>query len=522
MSTAGDRRVTRSGSKARSTGAASTGAVSVGASSRGRSRRAGSAAPLAEDDKPAVGSQVTRAYGTEGKSAQAQLLSAQIGMNQAINPIANAVSKAQAPETPNANTSGRLPTLSEEPEGSQGGAQSSVGRSPSVLERRPYSIHSNQNEPTTHQSFFSKYFWGPRRDEFNPEGAHRTSNDIIENSIPGHINDPDELRFNGFPPQPRLYRSKYPWYWAVLVRDALLVLLLLLGLLWAYEISRTRLFGFGSKSELSKDINPTSKISQLLHNRVSKVEQDVQDLALDSTAVHATTPKHQVNWFTLGFGTGIDLYLSSPTVSECDPYWTPDTWPWSMFKSQTCPQVSLSAPQFAALSPWTDPVDDAWCAPPSNGKLQLAVVLSRAITPTEFVVEHAAMDEMPVGFMGSSPREVELWIRIPDDRTRAAVREAIAMMDPSLLEDSSPQGKTLGEKQALPFDYVPVGRWEYDIHTNQRLQSFLVPLSLADYGVSTDRVAVRVNSNWGNVKYTCLARLRLYGEDTSGIMERLD
>lgn len=547
MSTGAHQRVTRSASKARSTGAASTGAASVGASSRGRSRRVGSAAPLAEDDKPTVGSQVTRAYGTEGKSARAQLLSAQIGVNQAINPIANAVSKAQAPESPTANTSPRLPALPEEPESSRGVSQPVVDHMFSTIQRRSSSTDSNQSgppvqpsidgnqsepsvqhsfddhqsEPPAQQSFFSRYFWAPRRGGFNAEGRNRTSNIIIEDSIHSRVNEPDELHFNGFPPQPPAYRFIYPWSPAVLVRDVLLVLIFLIGLLFCYEVKRTPMLGLGNESELSQDFRTASPKIQILHHRVSKVEQRVQDLSFDSISVDATTAKHQVNWFTPGFGTGIDLYLSSPTVSECDPTWTPDGWPWSMFKSQNCPQISLSAPQYAALSPWSDPVDDAWCAPPSNGKLQLTVALSRTIAPTELVVEHAAMDEMPVGFMGSSPREVELWIHIPDDRTRAAVREAITIMDPSLLEDSSPQGKTIGD-QALPFDFVPVGRWEYNIWTNQRLQSFLVPLSLVDYGVSTNRVAVRVNSNWGNVKYTCLSRLRLYGEDTSGNTEGLD
>lgn len=521
MSTAGNLRVTRSASKARSTGAASTGAASVGASNVGRSRRAGSAAPLAEDDKPAVGSQVTRAYGTKGKSAQAQLLSAQIGMNQAVNPIANAVSKAQAPETPIHNTSVGLPAVSEEGEGSEHGSQPFIDDIRYSIERRPYSIDSYRSEPPAQQSFFSRFFWGPRRGGFNAEGPNRTSNNVVEESMQRNFNDRDGPQINGFPPGPRDHRAIYPRSWAALVRDVLLILMLLFALIWYYEASRTSLFNFGEDLEVSKDSSMSSQIIQLIHHRVSKVEQQVQDLSLDSASVDATTAKQRVNWFTPGFGTAIDLYLSSPTVSECDPTWTPDGWPWSMFKSQTCPHVSLSAPHYAALSPWNDPVDDSWCAPPSNGKLQLTLALSRTITPTELVIEHATLDEMPVGFMGSSPKEVELWIQISDDNTRAAVREAISLMNPSLLEDSSPQDKAIGD-QALPFDYVPVGRWDYDIHTNQRLQTFLVPLSLGHYGVSTNRVAVRANSNWGNIKYTCLSRLRLYGDDTSGITEKLD
>lgn len=521
MSTAENLRVTRSASKARSTGAASTGAASVGASSRGRSRRVGSAAPLAEDDKPALGNQVTRAYGTEGRPAQAHLLSTQIGMSQAINPILTAVSKAQAPETPIANPPERLAALSEELEPNEGRDQPVFGRQPFVIERRPYSIDSsdygqppNHSEPATQPSFFSRFMWGPRRNGFNAEGPNRTANDVIGGRSSARTNDLGQPPVNAFPYGSREYRVIYPWSWTVLVRDALLVLVLLFGVIWGYEATRTHLFDFPE--------DPMSlRIASLLHLRMNKVEQNIQDITIGSTSVDATTAEHQINWFTPGFGAGIDLYLSSPTLSECDPTWTPDEWPWSMLKSQTCPQIPLSAPQYTALSPWTDPVDDAWCAPPSNGKLQLTVVLNRTIAPTELVVEHAAMDEMPVGFMGSSPREVELWIHIPNDRTRAAVREAISNMDPSFLDESSPQGKTIGA-QALPFDYVPVGRWEYNIYSKKRLQTFPVHLSLEQYGVRTTRVAVRVNSNWGNVKYTCLNRLRLFGQDTSGATEELE
>lgn len=513
MSTAENLRVTRSASKARSTGAGSTGRASVGASSRARSRRVGAAAPLEEDDMPSVGNQVTRAYGTEGKSAQAQLLSAQIGMNQAINPIANAVANAQAPETPTATTSGRLPAVPEGPEDREG--------TPPRIDRRSPSIGSHRSEPHPQISHSSR--WGPRRNVFNAEGADRTPHNNIANSTQSDESIFGEPQVDDFPLWLKVYHFLYTWSPpAVLVRDVLLVLLLLSGIMWFYELNRTRLFHFGAESGISNDVNTSSPLVQFLHNRVTKVEQHVQDLSLGSKSVNAPAAKHQINWFNPGFNTAIDLYLSSPTVSKCDPTWTPEGWPWSMFKSQSCPQISLSAPHFAALSPWFDPVDDSWCAPPSDGKLQLTVLLDRPVAPTELVVEHAAMDEMPVGFMGSSPREVELWIHVPNDDTRTSLLEAINHMDSSLLEDSSPQGKTLADREALPFDYVPVGRWQYDIWTNQAVQTFPLALPLAHYGVSTAKVAVRVNSNWGNTKFTCVSRLRLYGDDMSGVTEELD
>ena len=513
MSTAGNLRVTRSASKARSTGAGSTGAPSVGASSRARSRRAGAAAQLAEDDMPAVGNQVTRAYGTEGKSAQAQLLSAQIGMSQAVNPIANAVARAQAPETPTPNASGRLPALDEEPEDGEG--------TPFRIDSRPPSVDSHQSEPVVQQSSFTERLSRllPFRNFYNAEIPNRTGNNIIADSIRGRFNRRNEPQDNDLPTRRGEDRA---WSWAMFMTDATLVLVLLAFIITFYELSRVSLLGFGAGSGISMDPNMSSSMFQSLHNRVTKVEQHVRDLSLGPKSVDNVAAKHQINWFTPGLGTGIDLYLSSPTLSRCDPTWTPEGWPWSMFKSQTCPQVSMSQPHFAALSPWFDPVDDSWCAPPSDGKLQLTVVLPRTVAPTELVVEHAAMDELPAGYMNSSPREVELWIHVPNDSKRQTLMEAIGHVNPSLLEYSSPQGKTLGDRQALPFDYVPVGRWEYDIYANRAVQTFPLPLPLAQYDVGTSKVAVRVNSNWGNAKFTCLSRLRLYGDDTSGLIEELD
>lgn len=522
MSTAGTQRVTRAASKARSTGAASTGAASVGASSVGRSRRGGSrrgdpAVPLTEDDKPTVGNQVTRAYGTEGQSAEAQFLSAQIALNQAINPIANAVSKARASETPVADTSARLPALSEEPEPGEHGSQPLIDPTPHSVPRRPYSIDSSPGEPPAQPSF-SRYFWAPRHGGFNSDGRNRTSNDFVANSTQRHVNESNEPHINGFAPGP--YRIEHPRSWPLLVRDVVFILMLLFGLLSYYEANRSSIFTSVDGSEVFKGRSVASQKFQLFNYRLTKVEERVDDISLNLQPSDAT-PELQINWFNPGFGAGIDLYLSSPTLSKCDPTWIPSGWPLSIFKKQSCPEIVLSAPQLEVLTKWDDPVNDAWCAPPSNGKLQLTVVLPRTIATTELVIEHASMNEMPVGSMGSAPKEVELWIHIPDDITRAAVLDAIDHMHPSLLEESSPQNKAIGD-QALPSGYVRVGRWDYDIWTKQRIQTFLVPFSLEGFGVSTNKVAIRINSNWGNQPFTCLNRLRLHGADMSGVVENLE
>jgi len=51
---------------------------------------------------------------------------------------------------------------------------------------------------------------------------------------------------------------------------------------------------------------------------------------------------------------------------------------------------------------------------------------------------------------------------------------------------------------------------------------FKIPILLAKYGFKANSIMVRVNSNWGNVGFTCINRLRFHWEDVLGIMEALE
>ena len=269
--------------------------------------------------------------------------------------------------------------------------------------------------------------------------------------------------------------------------------------------------GFGGTS-IQNDTQMSYEYDNLL-SRIGNVEYHLKHSS------QSFVPKKQINWFLPGWGAVIDPHLSSPiATTECGKTW--NFWPWK--SSNACVPKALSQPHMSALTAWDDPGADRWCAPRSGGKLQLTIELPRNVAPTELVVEYGARDETPEGGMGAAPKEIELWILVEDDDMRNTIGNVLTRMHPHLLMESSPQAKTLSAEQALGGNWVPIGRWIYNIRAHQNIQSFNLPISLHEYGIHTAKVAFRVNSNWGNVMFTCVNRLRLHGKDVTGIFEELE
>lgn len=230
----------------------------------------------------------------------------------------------------------------------------------------------------------------------------------------------------------------------------------------------------------------------------------------------------QINWFEAGQGAVVDPYLTSPSfATKRDLTLTGYVAALFALQKQLPASVPFSRAANEALTHWNDGGLDRWCAPPSRGKLQLTVITARPIAPRELVVEHIAKGASI--HVGMAPREVELWVDIEDFDVRFEVNKAILAFDPTLMHLSSPQdGKEIADAQALPPSFVLVSRFLYDIHANQAIQNFNIPLDLDTLGLQSTRFAVRVNSNWGSYDATCLNRLRLHGIDMSGEVEVLE
>lgn len=368
-------------------------------------------------------------------------------------------------------------------------------------------------------SFFSRLFWAPRVLAVDPA----VNPAVVVNQEPVNGVQPNA---ETAPPRPFFTKgqSTLASIFSLLLTTTVLFALMLFTFETFYGPILNPLL-FNPINHTS--IIPTGTVQQLLHatahdydrlnRRIGTLEQQRTILPLEVVV----KPKRQINWFTPGFGAFIDQRLTSPTAAICKESWSP--WPWSYLIGQSCPEDTLSDGSMMALQAWDDPVNDRWCAPKNPfGKMQITVGIERPITPTEMVVEMAAKDTSPVGHMATAPKEIELWIQIHDDDIRRTVSSMIDQLYPDLWRDVSSQGRELAMAQILDYNYVPVGRWKYNIYENQEVQTFKIPVPLGEYGVTSSKVAVRVNSNWGNDEYTCVNRLRLHGDDASGTTEYLE
>ena len=522
-----NQRVLRSASKARTDDGGAPPSITAPRSTRTRGSRRGASPAITdttEAKKPEVTRATNRAYGTTGKPSDLELQSAQLGMEQAVNPILQAVSGAEASQEQFTNYRSNLPIVDEEADSSApnsrpfvhkpgAGDLNSVAGFDSRASVRD--SHAGDLDPMAGPGPYSRNHWAPRpaldphieaqidvilADEANrglptPTVVERAADKILVN----HMYDVLVRRWTNY-----FLSTLY-----IVLSVATTVFTL-----WALFK-----YGFGTWTPFNNSpANVTTHQHRDVVRRLHNTEQQVQDLVHRLQSINAI-PQREVNWFTPGFGATIDHKLSSPTATFCDPEWRP--FPLSLLKSK-CPELPFSEGHLMAIKPWHDPIADQWCSPRSGGKLQLTIGLERTIIPTDLIMEHYTKDVSPVGFMGTAPKEVELFIRVEDDELRSKLRDAISRDDPLLLEESSSQGKELHLATEIDEDFIRVGRYFFNIHQNRERQVFSFPSILQEYGVDTTRVAVRVNSNWGNQDFTCINRLRMHGMDTSGKWESLD
>ena len=452
-------------------GARSTAGRSLG----GRTPRRGAPATVAADPPQDDHDEIPRgmqAYGTQGQPDEALLEPNQLGLGHGANQVIDALADIDNNANPNTQPTTLLPPINEVNETDTRGTDTNINN------LAPQFVNH-----TSLISRFSSFFWGPR----NPADA-------------GWEN---EIRHR----QQRFIPDNIPKW--------LSILLVLLALVAAVAHQMNVITKLNDNSSIA---NVTVNDYNILKHRVALVEHHLQNIASPTPSVSST--ETQVNWFAAGSFPLIDVHLSSPTTTFCDPTWKP--WPFSSLLRQKCPELPISPPAKMALLSTDEPMQDRWCSPKSSGKLQLVIEIMRPIIPTELVVEYQSMQSTPTGFMGVAPKEIELWIEVEDDEVRAKSTEAIGRLHPELLEESSPQHKTLEASRELGPLYIPVGRWIYNIYDPINVQGLRLLTPLLELGVETTKLAIRVNSNWGSVDYTCLNRLRMHGVDTSGITEFLE
>lgn len=161
-------------------------------------------------------------------------------------------------------------------------------------------------------------------------------------------------------------------------------------------------------------------------------------------------------------------------------------------------------------------------------KLQLAIKTPRPILPLELTMEHnpkTDLEESGVNSRAVAPKQFELWVHIINPSTYAAVLQNMTKLYPTILNIvDSPQYLKVGSAQALDLStWVPIGRWEFAMlsppYKNLQSQKFRPQVNVEELGVVTDKFLVRVNTNWGDMKNTCMARVRMRGLDRSATFE---
>ena len=259
----------------------------------------------------------------------------------------------------------------------------------------------------------------------------------------------------------------------------------------------------------------------------------------------------QINWLAIGQGAKVDALLTSPRAiykkkpslldfirkvlgddqTRIHPWnWLPD--------DRRVPKLTGMPDRAGPPENALVPADERYCAPSTRGKLQLAATLARKISPTELIIKHEPKGS--VMYIGTAPKEFELWIQILDSDLRAKIAREIIEIHPYILSSWAsqeerfdpekraanknwvPELRRLHPQQALDETWVPVGHWKYNIHSALSAQKFRTTSNLTRHGVAVDRVAIRINSNWGNTDHTCLMTTGLHGVDQSGIEEHLE
>lgn len=319
------------------------------------------------------------------------------------------------------------------------------------------------------------------------------------------------------------------------------ILLIVVASLWGFTLFSTNR-ARDSASKMNKIGNLTELVAlktENLHHRLQNFEPRI--IALKSKIFG------QINWLSPAFGLEIIPSLCSPvktnktmakqatTAIENEWWWWPGRGIWQWYQHKESEAAADGSKLLDPYGPYAalrskSEYEPVYCAPPSHGKLYLAATLPRLIAPTSLIIEHWQKDT--VLEIGSAPKQFELWVKVPPDGDEdnwyygSKVQHLIMERYGSDIidNDAGPQRRKMPEAVSLAFGFpwIPVGRWIYDIYGPSPIQKFSLPVNLSDYNIYVQEVAIRVNSNWGNVKSTCLVQVKLHGHVKDGIKDGIE
>lgn len=237
---------------------------------------------------------------------------------------------------------------------------------------------------------------------------------------------------------------------------------------------------------------------------------------------------HKKNYFNGRRGAIIDTKTTSTTyhwaAREDTEYQSESTGSWfSLGKKK--PKVVFHkggetmgqpyAPELA-LEKWGED-GECWCAGLADDKnvssstsapADLGIFTAESVIPQYLVVEHidagASFDPK------STPRDIEFWIRAPQDKRARTLDHWSKERWPAIKYDAA-------SRRLLDKGYAKIGQFVYDNTLgNGESQLFHFSRELVDMDAQTLQVVVRATTNYGAKDHTCFYRLRLFGEDPAG------
>lgn len=229
---------------------------------------------------------------------------------------------------------------------------------------------------------------------------------------------------------------------------------------------------------------------------------------------------HKKNYFNTHRGALIDQSMTSAAYNwgpKDDPEPQTQSRRWFLFprtKSQAVFREgggSMGHPNSpsSALEKWSED-GECWCAGLSDSdnvttSANLGIYTTDSVIPQYLVVEHidagASFDPK------STPRDIEFWIRAPQDKRARTLDHWSKERWPAARHDAA-------SRRLLDRGYAKIGQFVYDNTLGGgESQVFRFPRELLDMDAQTQQVLVRATTNYGAEDHTCFYRLRLFGEE---------
>lgn len=150
------------------------------------------------------------------------------------------------------------------------------------------------------------------------------------------------------------------------------------------------------------------------------------------------------------------------------------------------------------------------CWPFNGAQGQIGIDLGRSVILSDVGLVHVRADQSPNP--ASAPRTLSVYAFVEDSTMREKLDHAVndGTMEQQEADDNA-KG-VLNSSLRIPPEYVKIMTFEYDVYNGDEFQVFPVPAYIQRLNVAVSRVVFSFENNWGHEDFTCIYRLRLFGE----------